>query len=686
VTPHPLYMVLALLTAIASPSLPTAAHHRSTHHRTITPHAEPPVEERLERVAPEHPRAQHKGPTGAAHRSAMRPADAERSADVAPSTGDVSVSPVEPAPGMPTEFTYKVMHQTATCPDDQCPKAKFMNIGFLEKGYNLVYGNPMPEFAGIDPGFTRAAGSPIFKLKYNTEKVQETVDGRHEIPFNTIAYDEFGCSLESSSREIASEQEYSSYLRDYSEESVEASVFMGPAASYAGSRESSQTMKFGLASNMRYIFSSAECLAYRAELPKYGCRPGYSDEYLAAVLELQHLVDAAPEGGENELALLEEWFNFFDTFGTHTFSDIAFGSRFTISTSMHAADFSQFSGSDHKSSVEAGVVKENILDKCGMDCKVMDAGVEVATDAAKSYVGGLERERSLERERFTDPITNLGLGISASGSGGSEGEKQAAMSFKSKQKDKKIISIGRPPSTDEVEWASKTGLNPMPVRYRLTSICATFGTEKGEAETCKDDGFLRYAGGEGLKAWCIKAMTPANYCVRRVAHKDPSVSCAKPFTSFAMPRKCTTNSHCGTGYECIKKKCVPSYERVTDIQAVMLSVGDENSADPCSTKVLGLQKPGYEPVKMSGDVEGVTADGPANLYAGYGYDTGLFNPMAGMAANLAVEEVLDKYQVLTSIRTSLRRAKSVLAGSSSSRPKKTGTVQRRTQLCSRYAA
>ena len=654
-------MVLALLAAIASPSLPTAAHHRSKHQRTITPHAEPPVEERFERL----PRPQHKGPAGAAHRSAMRPVDAERPAEVEPSTGDVSVpvsvpvsvSPDKQAPGMPTEFTYKVHHQTATCSDDQCPRGKFLNIGYLEKGYNLIYGNPMPEFAGIDPGFTRAAGAPIFKLEYNTENITETVDGRFEIPYHTIAYNEFACSLESSSKEVKSEQEYTAYLREFSEEEVGADVFLGPQVSYAGSREKSQTFNYGFANNHRFIFSSAECLAYRAELPKYGCRPGYSDEFLAAGQKLQRLADALTEGGEkkggkNEHAVLEEWFNFFDTFGTHTFSDIAFGSRFTVETTMNEADFSQFEHSDHKSTIEGGVVKENILGKCGMDCKALDATLDVAASAAKAKLGALERGHSLER---LDPVTNLGLGLSASGSSGNEGEKEAAQSWSNKRINKKIISIGRPPKADEIEWAKKTSDNPMPVRYRLTSICATFGTEKGEAETCTQKGFKRFAGGEALKEWCIKAMTPANYCVRRVAHQDPSVSCAKPFERFAMPKKCTTNTHCGTGYECIRKECKPSYARVTDIQAVMLGVGDENSAEPCSTKVLGNKKAGYEPVKMSGDVDGVTADGPANLYAGYGYETGLFNPMAGMAANLADKDVLEKYEKLLGLHEGIQR-------------------------------
>ena len=203
------------------------------------------------------------------------------------------------------------------------------------------------------------------------------------------------------------------------------------------------------------------------------------------------------------------------------------------------------------------------------------------------------------------------------------------------REDRKIISVGKPPMGNELKWAQQIGNNPMPVRYRLSNLCSLFGEEEGEAETCKKEGFKRYAGPKALQEWCFKAMSPASYCVKRVAHANPDVSCQAPFSQFKLPSKCTVNKHCGAGYECIKKICKPSYKRVTQVRAVLLSAGDKNSAEPCSTKVLGTDSPGFEPVRISAGVKGVTEGSPADLYQGYGYATGNWAKEVGVAYNEA---------------------------------------------------
>ena len=57
-----------------------------------------------------------------------------------------------------------------------------------------------------------------------------------------------------------------------------------------------------------------------------------------------------------------------------------------------------------------------------------------------------------------------------------------------------------PPCASRHTLLLATGTNPMPVRYRLSNLCSLFGEEEGEAETCKKEGFKRYAGPKALQA------------------------------------------------------------------------------------------------------------------------------------------------------------------------------------------
>tara|TARA_B110001452_G_scaffold210384_1_gene180770 strand:+ start:564 stop:1022 length:459 start_codon:yes stop_codon:yes gene_type:complete len=112
----------------------------------------------------------------------LRPVELERQS--APGGFEIPTSAFVDANGNNREPSMVVRHQTATCPDAQCPSAKMENIDYFAKGYNVYFGNPMSTKAGVDPGFTEHAGGLIWKLEYTNS--QQTADGLWDIPDHTI--------------------------------------------------------------------------------------------------------------------------------------------------------------------------------------------------------------------------------------------------------------------------------------------------------------------------------------------------------------------------------------------------------------------------------------------------------------------------------------------------------------------
>ena len=49
---------------------------------------------------------------------------------------------------------------------DQAP-TYVVGTQYLMKGYSLLYGNPLPEDSGLDPGFSRYGGGDIFEMSFD---------------------------------------------------------------------------------------------------------------------------------------------------------------------------------------------------------------------------------------------------------------------------------------------------------------------------------------------------------------------------------------------------------------------------------------------------------------------------------------------------------------------------------------
>lgn len=193
------------------------------------------------------------------------------------------------ANGKPREPSMLVRHQTATCPDAQCPRGKMENIDYFAKGYNVYFGNPMSTKAGVDPGFTEHAGGLIWKLEYTNS--QQTADGLWDVPDHTIVEHNVGCSLAMTTEEASSMKDVSEEYSNKAAVSVEAEGLM-----FSG-KFSAESEWRGLAQQNSQektvsITSSADCVVYHARVQKFAPKPKFTENFLRGV---QYLVAGAQE-------------------------------------------------------------------------------------------------------------------------------------------------------------------------------------------------------------------------------------------------------------------------------------------------------------------------------------------------------------------------------------------------------
>merc|ERR1719478_1544685 len=134
------------------------------------------------------------------------------------------------------------------------------NFGYLALGYNRYYGNPRPSKAGVDPGFTTHAGSPVFQQNYNSGK---SGDQRYAMPDGFSAVRDFGCALDFSSTETARSSNYTSTLQADASLSGSAEGEDGKG-DFKASGDYKSFMSRATSSNMRMVSSTAECVVYYA--------------------------------------------------------------------------------------------------------------------------------------------------------------------------------------------------------------------------------------------------------------------------------------------------------------------------------------------------------------------------------------------------------------------------------------
>jgi len=409
--------------------------------------------------------------------------------------------------------------QHASCPDAQCPRAKMENIGWSAKGYNLLYGNPMPTRAGVDPGFTTKAGSPIFDLSYDRE--QETVDGRYQMPDDMLLLQEKACMISFDTTTSSSTAEYTSTLGQSAE--LDGEVSKGPLAKvkFSASQEYKESDSSYKSSATMKMTSSADCLVYRARVEKYGTKPKFTANFYAGIISLgvppeyvthSLLPDMSMEKKTELLAAKKRFYDLFSEFGTHWIPDMKMGSRYGMEQEMSTESFMKASASGLSVQASVKVTWTSLKDMCpGKGCgslerimpdlerlppaervaaekeiaaqhkaeveplvRVMENGDFSEGNLARStlvFPGGEAYQKELavqtarEREMALEREGSVGL------AGGFSTADKAAEELTEDTRKASMIAIGAAPAADATEWAGQTEDEPMPVKHRLRPIC-----------------------------------------------------------------------------------------------------------------------------------------------------------------------------------------------------------------------
>ena len=210
------------------------------------------------------------------------------------------------------------------------------------------------------------------------------------------------------------------------------------SAKYSGSEEQKEHSESTFDTSSTELYTSVECHVYKAQLAADGCLPNFSPEFKDAVAQ----ISAAGDGSGNVTsAELEAMYDLLDSYGTSYFSALTMGARFTSRTTVDTKEYKTLKKSEYGKTVSAEIEKENLVEKCNLDCKLLEGAVDMGLEGAKkAATGGLGLER-------LSPF--LGAGATASVNRETKAKSESRQNFKSMSKSKLSITIGEPPVADE---------------------------------------------------------------------------------------------------------------------------------------------------------------------------------------------------------------------------------------------
>jgi len=179
------------------------------------------------------------------------------------------------------------------------------NIGYLFRGYDLMYGNPLPTDGFFDPGFRQ----PVFTAVYTPGSL--TPDQQYKQPDGTfIASCSGTCSLNFVSKEIAGTHSYQDSLEEKT--SVSAG---GWGSKFSASTDYKRVQKDFSSHDYVDTHSDATCCAYEATIETF-LQPSLHPGFEAGLKAMPTTYD------------FTKYKKFIDTFGTHYVSKLTMGALF----------------------------------------------------------------------------------------------------------------------------------------------------------------------------------------------------------------------------------------------------------------------------------------------------------------------------------------------------------------------
>lgn len=212
------------------------------------------------------------------------------------------------------------------------------NIGYLLKGYNIFYGNPLPTGETLeDPGYRQM----IFDAKYSG---RTTSDGRYLVPDGVDLERADSCSYTFGSSFITGQRSYSESLGVKA--SVEGSFITGSFAASADYHHVEQSTKEG---SSLFTHAEASCLVYSGNVKKYD-HPPFSKNWQEGVKSLPKTYNSS------------KYSDFLETFGTHYIKSVSMGALFGQQSRLTTESYSRLvetrvdvSASAKYSAIEASV-------------------------------------------------------------------------------------------------------------------------------------------------------------------------------------------------------------------------------------------------------------------------------------------------------------------------------------------
>jgi len=199
---------------------------------------------------------------------------------------------------------------------------KLPNIGYLGRGYNIVFGNPQPTQTLGDPGYVDS----LFDLRYTLNRT--TADGRFIIPDTTDVVQVRACSYQTQTDNVYGETSYMESLK--TSVSVKGSFLI---ASFTASFDYHQMANQTTTNHRIAVSSKALCSEYKASLMEFVSTP-FSPNFVGAVKYL------ASWNGTDPSVEASRYYKVIDSFGTHFTTSITMGAQCTLQSLFTQETFS----------------------------------------------------------------------------------------------------------------------------------------------------------------------------------------------------------------------------------------------------------------------------------------------------------------------------------------------------------
>lgn len=215
---------------------------------------------------------------------------------------------------------------------------KMNNIGYLLKGYDVFYGNPMPTGGTLeDPGYRQM----IFDAKYSGRK---TSDERYQVPDGVEIEKAESCSYTFGSSFITGQKSYSESLGIKA--SIQGSFLFGSFSASTDYHHVERSTKQG---SSLFTHAEATCLVYSGNVKKYD-HPPFSKNFEEGLKSLPQQYNES------------KYSDFLDTFGTHYIKSVSMGALFGQQSRLTKESYSKMveTGADVSASAKYCAIEASV--------------------------------------------------------------------------------------------------------------------------------------------------------------------------------------------------------------------------------------------------------------------------------------------------------------------------------------